>query len=205
MTITPGSAAADDRHRFALALVQALAGEGRLQGGLEFGQPYSGSAVQVGLYYVEDTSAEVLLDPKLAMARIRSATAGEGRRARICRSASFDWIEQDLRMHCIHHFMLQPCNTLLSIEGLLGHEDLRSRAPVPAWGSISFHPGPRSWQRDFDGQSCSSMDTMLAQALGNIRAALQPVDMASRRRALGKIERRIGNIRSRFLPEGEQA
>lgn len=194
-----------DRIGFALALVTALAGAGRLQGRPELGHPDTRSFPQVALYYVEDASVDTLLDRKVAMSRIRSATTGNGRHATIRRSASFNWVDQDVRARYFHHFMVQPWNALVTVEGVLSHEEVRLRAPIPLWGGICFHAGKGSWQDDFERQNYATADAVLGQAVTNIRSALHPMAATFRRRAVRKIERHMERIQLRLLDDKDQA
>lgn len=194
-----------DRGDFARGLVLALAGEGRLQGGLELGRPDPRASMQVALYYIEDASVDVLLDAGVAKARLRGAAMVPRGRPRVSRSASFRWIEQDVRMQHVHHFMVQPFNTLVTVEGLLGHEDVRLQGPVPVWGAISFHASQRSWQSDFVRQSYSAVDTMLGLAMRDVQVALRSMGPACRLRALRKVGRRMDYIQSMFSQGKDQA
>lgn len=181
---------------FAKALIHAIAGEGRLQGDFELASESVGPLLQAGLFYIEDVPTHLPSDINAIKARIRSTSAPHGGNARVQKATSFTWMDRDIRARFCSHFMVQPANALVVVEGVLSYEDVQSKSPTPLWGSLSFFQDQRGLRTEFDTQSAAAMSQALDGALKQAQAAIQQVERTAALRAVRWLETFTSRIRS---------
>lgn len=158
----------------ARCVIHALAPEGRLQGDLHLVD--RGSTVAVMDYYIEDVHTRVPADGPLLKARLRGCVLADGARLRLVRYASFTWVDDEIRLRCVHLFKAQPFNMLIRAEGVLSYEDVMSASATPLWGSIDFHRTTTQLDRLFDRQAKRLADDL-------IKRTAKAADAIARRRA----------------------
>lgn len=125
-----------DQARLADNLLRALAQEGQLQGRLEL--VLSGNGALGAEFYIEHVYTRVPADLALMKDRLSAAHVARGGRLQVSKSASYSWGDEEFRTRFEHVFALDPFHVLVTVNGVLSFEDVRSASRTPIWGSIDF-------------------------------------------------------------------
>lgn len=158
-------------------ILAAVAPEGTLQGIGETAVRFRGSIVASTEYYIEDVPTRLPADGPALKSRLRACSLPDGHKLRVARHSSFNWVDDEIRLRCVHFFKLQPLKALLRSEGVLSYEDVMSASPTPLWGQIDFFRTDVQLDRAYDA-SRKQCANDVAKRLARCAAA------AARRRAL---------------------
>lgn len=185
---------------FSNSLITALCGDNDawldMEDGFELFRDPSLPELCGGRYYISDFYLRQLREAPSLRNRIHRAEHLDGQHTCVIDSATFLWHDQEIRARYVHHFMIQPHNVLLAVEGSVGYEDILSKLRGPIEGQILFFRNERELRKSFRAFNREEASMVLQTALKSVHAAVKNIDPKARSRAAERLERLAERIRS---------
>lgn len=140
-------------------------------------------------YYASDFDISLPADGKRIAAQLEDEDAA-GRELQVIRSASFTRYH-DYATRYIHYLLIQPHNTVLTVEGYINNLDWESEAPTVLFGELTIFASRRAAESEWRRLVAAEATEAGRFAVKHLEDALSQLEEGARERLAKRVAKRL--------------